>query len=143
MINFLHRHRNSNADSPRSRRMSLDRCLVQSLRFTVPAFRNEVRARKTEPTTTTQDRARRRAFEQICLLTNGGLIGVGRLPHFTLGRIRLTTASTILRCATGVSDPATLTTMDSLAVNSLPGLAKLSRLRPPDANDVAPRGRAS
>src|SRR3972149_1729805 len=76
MINFLHRHRNSNADSPRSRRLSLDRCLVQSLRFTVPAFRNEVRARKTEPTTTTQDRARRRAFEQICLLTNGGLIGV-------------------------------------------------------------------
>src|SRR3990170_4238867 len=76
MINFLHRHRNSNADS---RRLSLDRCLVQSLRFTVPAFRNEVRARKTEPTTTTQDRARRRAFEQICLLTNGGLIGVGRL----------------------------------------------------------------
>src|SRR3990172_3721560 len=73
MINFLHRHRNSNADS---RRLSLDRCLVQSLRFTVPAFRNEVRARKTEPTTTTQNRARRRAFEQICLLTNGGLIGV-------------------------------------------------------------------
>src|SRR3989304_2742815 len=81
MMNFLHRHRNSNADSPRSRRLSLDRCLVQSLRFTVPAFRNEVRARKTEPTTTTQNRARRRAFEQICLLTNGGLIGVSGLRY--------------------------------------------------------------
>src|SRR3990172_70408 len=76
MMNFLHRHRNSNADSRRSRRLSLDRCLVQSLRFTVPAFRNEDRARKTETTTTTQNRARRRAFEQICLLKNGGLIGV-------------------------------------------------------------------
>src|SRR3989304_10245652 len=81
MINSLHRHRNSNAAPPRSRRLSLDRWLVQSLRFTVPAFRNEVRARKTEPTTTTQDRARRRALEQICLLTNGGLIGVRPLPR--------------------------------------------------------------
>src|SRR5712692_2521497 len=62
--------------------------------------------------------------------------------HLSAPLSRPTMASTTTWCARDVSWPTGRTTIDSLAVKSFPGRTKLSRGRPPSANEAVVRATA-